>query len=119
MTTPFKPGLDVLNTGHGHAEINFDPAKCEEVEVARNAITDMLQRGYLLFLEGADGKIVKVEAFDATQGRYIIGDCSMHPAATPAAEPPKRRRGRPPGTKRGAVPMDQVRATAMGRSAGG
>jgi hypothetical protein len=117
MTT--TPGLDILNTGHGHAEINFDPSKPEELTRAKSVITDMLERGYLLFIEGADGQVVKVEAFDPAQGRYIIGDCTQHAEAQPMAEPVKRRRGRPPGTRRGSVPMDKVRATSMGRSAGG
>lgn len=135
-----KPGLDILNTGHGHAEIHFDNGDAIEMERAKRIIEDMLRRGYLLFIEGDDGKVIRVESFDAKTGRYIIGDCALYAGAEPLQPAPewpdvigsgggtspvapqaptvKRGPGRPRKTK-GAVPMNTVRATAMGRSAGG
>lgn len=119
---PEKPGLDILNTGHGHAEINFNHEDVIELERGKRIIEDMLKRGYLLFIHGDDGKMVKVEKFDRSTGKYIIGDCALYAGAEPIGEPevqsteePKKR-GRP---RKGAVPMDQVRATSIGRSAGG
>lgn len=134
-----KPGLDILNTGHGHAEIHFDNTDPIELERSKRIIEDMLRRGYLLFIEGDDGKVIRVESFDAKTGRYIIGDCALYAGADPLhpepeepntaqnevrpstgefTPPVKRGPGRPRKTK-GAVPMEKVRATAMGRSAGG
>lgn len=133
-----KPGLDILNTGHGHAEVHFDNNDPIELERGKRIIEDMLRRGYLLFIEGDDGKVVRVESFCAKTGRYIIGDCALYAGAEPLHSEPeapnpaqteerpstgeftpiKRGRGRPRKTK-GAVPMEKVRATAMGRSAGG
>jgi len=44
------PGIDVLNTGYGDFEMRFDPNKPEEVEKAKQTITDMLKRGYAIFV---------------------------------------------------------------------
>ncbi len=142
-----QPGLDILNTGRGHTELHFDKDDVIEVERAKRIIEDMLDRGYLLFVEGDDGKASRVLAFCSSTGRYIIGDRGMHSNAEPLpedwkpntmqplppaeesaagekpSEPAKRRRGRPPkadaGKQLGAVPMNKTRATAVGRSAGG
>lgn len=120
-----KPGIDILNTGKGHAEIHFDNGDAIEIERAKRIIEDMLRRGYLLFIDGDDGKVVRVESFDAKTGKYIIGDCALYagaeplgpkPDAKPEEAPFTRKRGRP---RKGAVAMDTVRATAVGRSSGG
>lgn len=121
------PGLDILNTGKGHAEVNFDHNDPIEMERGKRIIEDMLKRGYLLFIHGDDGKMVRVLSFDSTKGRYIIGDGALYagseplepdPAEEPAppATPEPKRRGRP---AKAAVSMTSVRATAIGRSAGG
>lgn len=126
-----KPGIDILNTGKGHAEVNFSIEDPIEMERGKRIITDMLRRGYLLFIHGDDGKMVRVESFCEKTGRYIIGDGALyagsepiHPEvvqlteATPESptSPEPKRRGRPP---KAAVPMATVRATSIGRSAGG
>lgn len=124
-----KPGLDILNTGKGHAEVNFSVDDPIELERGKRIIEDMLRRGYLLFIHGDDNKMIRVESFDAKTGRYIIGDGALYAGSEPlepapiatlpeaaAAAPYTRRRGRPP---KAAVPMTSVRATSIGRSAGG
>jgi len=89
------PGIDVLNTGYGDFEMRFDPNKPEEVEKAKQTITDMLKRGYAIFVR--QGKeTFRVRKFDADKIVYIIG-------STPAEE----------------VPVAETRAMAVGRSAGG
>ena len=89
------PGIDVLNTGYGDFELRFDPNKPDEVQKAKETITDMLKRGYAIFVR--QGKeFLRVRKFDADRDVYIIG-------STPAEE----------------VPIAETRATAVGRSAGG
>ncbi len=125
-----KPGLDILNTGKGHAEVNFSIDDPIELERGKRIIQDMLRRGYLLFIHGDDGKMVRVQSFCEKTGRYIIGDGALYAGSEPLEEPlvpittlpgqtvtPEPiRRGRP---RKGAVPMTTVRATSIGRSAGG
>lgn len=92
---PTFPGIDVLNTGYGDFELSFDPNKPDEVQKAKETITDMLKRGYAIFVR--QGKeTLRVRKFDVDRNVYIIG-------STPADE----------------VPIAETRATAVGRSAGG
>jgi hypothetical protein len=89
------PGIDVLNTGYGDFELRFDPNKPDEVQKAKETITDMLKRGYAIFVrQGKD--FLRVRKFDPDRNVYIIG-------STPAEE----------------VPIAETRAMAVGRSAGG
>ncbi len=113
------PGLDILNTGSGHVEMRFDKDPME-LERAKRIITDMLKRGYVLFVEGKDKELHRVEKFDPEKMVYLIADLSEAPATVPASEvgfaaPTTKRRGRP----RKAVAVAEVRTTAIGRSAGG
>jgi hypothetical protein len=88
-------GIDVLNTGYGDFELRFDPDKPDEVQKAKETITDMLKRGYAIFVR--QGKeTLRVRKFDVDRNVYIIG-------STPAEE----------------VPVAGTVATAVGRSAGG
>lgn len=125
MSATLIPGLDVLNTGHGHAEININCDDPVDKLRGKNIIEDMLKLGYTLFIIGEDGTAERVQEFCSKTGRYIIGDRTNIPQAEPLepeaqdmADPPAapRKRGRPP---KYAVPMDSVRPTAVGRSAGG
>ena len=87
--------IDVLNTGFGDFELRFDPDKPEDVEKAKQTITDMLKRGYAIFVQhGSETR--RVRKFDPDKNVYIIG-------STPAEE----------------VPVAESKATAVGRSAGG
>ena len=89
------PGIDVLNTGYGDFELRFDPNKPDEVQKAKETITDMLKRGYAIFVRQGE-QTLRVRKFDADKSVYIIG-------STPAEE----------------VPIAETRAIAVGRSAGG
>ena len=89
------PGIDVLNTGYGDFELRFDPNKPDEVQKAKETITDMLKRGYAIFVQQRQ-ETFRVRKFDVNKNVYIIG-------STPAEE----------------VPMADTRATAVGRSVGG
>ena len=74
------PGIDVLNTGYGDFELRFDPDKPDEVQKAKETITDMLKRGYAIFVR--QGKeYQRVRKFDPDRNIYIIG-------STPAEEVP-------------------------------
>ena len=89
------PGIDVLNTGYGDFELHFDPDKPDDVQKAKETITDMLKRGYAIFIRQGD-ETYRVRKFDVNRNVYIIG-------STPAEE----------------VPITKAKVTAVGRSAGG
>ena len=89
------PGIDVLNTGYGDFELRFDPNKPDEVQKAKETITDMLKRGYAIFVRQCQ-ETFRVRKFDVNKNVYIIG-------STPAEE----------------VPIAEAKAIAVGRSAGG
>lgn len=109
-----KGVVDILNVGAGHAEISFNSEKPEEVQKAQAAVTDMLRRGYALFVAGESGAQIKVLAFDATKNRYIIGDV---PEAPKESEPlPAKKKG---GRPRRALAAGQASVTAVAPSAGG
>lgn len=134
-----KGKIDILNCAKGHAEVHVDAA--DPISLARSAriIEDMLRRGYVLFINGADGALIRVEKFDAEKKVYIIGDGPLYAGEVPAAEPerrnplcgevkapithppgqaPRRGPGRPKkGTRE--VPMEKAHATAIPRTAGG
>lgn len=89
------PGIDVLNAGFGDLEIRFNPDKPDEVQKAKETITDMLKRGYAIFVQQGE-QTFRVRKFDANKNIYIIG-------CTPAEE----------------IPITKAKAVAVGRSAGG
>lgn len=135
--------IDVLNTGHGHLELKCDPANPVEMDRAKRAVADMLRRGYVLFVEGGDGALIRVEQFDEKHGKYIvsdvpgalewkvpeelkpIGEAILASAAEtrpvdevqgPGPVIEKKKPGRKPKVS---VPMEKAKVTAIGRSAGG
>lgn len=98
------PGIDILNCGHGHMEVRFNEKDPLELERAKRIIGDMLRRGYVLFVEGADKALIRVERFDAEKGVYIIADGPLYAGEdegvwpdepAPAATAEKRKPGRP------------------------
>jgi hypothetical protein len=166
--------VDILNTGAGHMQLRFDKSDPIEADRARRVVTDMLRKGFALFveigeLEPGRPNMVRVEAFDAERDVYVIADVPTEiqgdwdaeveaaragrgtfkvDEATGAVVPapqtglddgPKlakasrddgpnlpgagngRRGPRGPYGKRGrrAVPAASVKATAVGRTAGG
>lgn len=61
----------VLSVGRGDMKINFDSDDPEEVEKARIIVQDMLQRGYMIYIE-VDGEQIKVNDFDPEKDEYIV-----------------------------------------------
>ncbi len=117
MNTP-STGLDILNIGSGDIEIRFDEKDVLEKERAKRIIEDMLKRGYSLFIHGKDKALIRVKKFLPKTGHYVVAD---GPTVPPEAEPVEerlvtslRQRGRPRK-----VSMGSVKATVVGRSAGG
>ena len=89
----------MLSTGSGDFEMRFNQDNPEEVQKAKETITDMLRHGYTIFVhegEGPEATTKRVRKFDPDKNVYIIG-------STPPEE----------------VPVAKARATAVGRSAGG
>ena len=136
--------LGVLNVGAGDTKLTFD--KDNPMERARSAriVTDMLKRGYVLFIEtgknaAGNPTYQRVLQFREDVCEYIIADLDT-PAAeephsheqsreTPSREgseeagapiasanvPPAKRGGRP----RKAVAAEKATGVAVARSAGG
>lgn len=119
--------LHVLSVGRGHLTLNITEGNEAEIDLARKVITDMMARGYAIFVEDADGSAVyRVKEFNPAKMVYIIDAPDDAPDdtitipedVTPADTPPKAsRRGRKKATKE--VPVSGARATAVGRTAGG
>jgi len=116
------PGLDVLNVSSGHLKFRFDKSKPDETEKAKKVITDMLKRGYMIFVL-VDGEQKRVREFDAEKEEYILEEPEIIPEPEPtpqirtdAGDTPRRGPGRPRGRK---VAMSAARATGIGPSAGG
>lgn len=113
MNSTINPGLDVLNVGHGHLEIRFNQHDPAETDRAKHIISDMLQKGFAIFVDlGSEKGLHRVTAFDPVENAYIIKDSPDIPADSVAAPAPKGKATRK-------VPVSKVRATAVGRSAGG
>ena len=124
---PVTTGLDILNCGAGDLEIRFTKDDPIEIERASRIITDMLRRGYSLFVPGDDGRLVRVQKFDPKQMTYTIACGPTEPVpekleeyesietSFKAAE--KKKRGRPAKSK--TVHMASTKATCVGRTAGG
>lgn len=79
--------IDVLNVGAGHLKIEYSKADAIERERARRMVTDMLRRGYSLFVEVEGGELALVKEFDAEREVYIVSDV---PARSDEAEPRPR-----------------------------
>ena len=135
--------MGILNVGAGDTKLTFD--KNNPMERARSAriVTDMLKRGYVLFIETSkDAKgnpaYQRVLEFKEDVCEYIIADLAtpikqettdheqsgetasgergealIQPAKTNI--PQARKGGRP----RKSVPAEQARGVAVARSAGG
>lgn len=70
--------LSVLNCGKGDIRIKLDKDSPIEVLKAKRMIQDMLKRGYLLAIEGKDGKLIPVDHFDAEAGEYIVCEGALY-----------------------------------------
>lgn len=117
--------LSVLNCSAGDIRIKLDKDNPIDILRAKRMIVDMLRRGYLLAIEGEDGKLQPVHSFDENAGEYIILEAALYSGGDepPAEEEqvdqtaePKLQKGKP--TKK-RVPMDKAKATAVPMTAGG
>lgn len=118
MSDQSEPGsLSVLNVGHGDLKLSFNSQDPAEVERARKAVNDMLNRGYAIFVELAGGKLRRVKKFDSRRDVYIVADV---PAEAAAAGPAQTGNGRRSSKQRTAsIPAKKAKATAVAPTAGG
>lgn len=123
--------LAVLNVGSGHREITWRPDDEADRVRAAEIINGALRRGYAIFVH-LGGSTVRVRRFLSEFHTYLIDEPEDEAARVEAAQaapaPHKNRcarcghathRGRCRGTKLREVETAKVRATAVGRSAGG
>lgn len=127
--------LEILNVGSGHLTLTFNKDDRPEIERAKRIVTDMLARGYAIFVQVGE-ELRPVRRFDPKTATYYITDVG---GEVRGGAPPRESSGSPPATgavstcarcgrsrHKGrcrkvevAVPMAHARATAVGRSAGG
>ena len=118
--------VEILNVGEGDTKLVFDKNNPQERERAAKIVQDMLQRGYALLVEvGRDDNgqplYQRAHGFDPNTCEYIIASAGDevvdigHDVGQSAAEPRRKKRGRP--QKR--VPADSVRTVGVARTAGG
>jgi hypothetical protein len=118
--TPKNLGeVAILNVGDGDTKLTFDPTKPAERKRAASVVTDMLKRGFAIFVQVGekDGKPLysRAETFDPETCEYLIVGTPEENTDEPSPAPGKRR-GRPPGTR---IKAESTRTVAVGRSAGG
>lgn len=110
--------VGILNVGAGDTKLTFDPERPDDRERAAQVVTDMLRRGYAIFVEVGtqDGKLLyqRAETFDPETCEYII-------VGTPHADESttEKKERRASGAPRQRVKAETTRATAVARSAGG
>lgn len=110
--------IDILNTGEGHMEIKLNEDDPISMERAKRIITDMIKRGYALFVHGKNNVLCRVKRFDPKKMVYIIGDGPEIPTeAIPAEETKAEKVDRQKGYRQ--VPASRAKVTVVGRSAGG
>lgn len=119
MTTATTDGgtLDILNVGLGHLTLTVTQGDGIEIDKARRVITDMLNRGYAIFVETEQG-LKRVRKFDPVQMVYYIDD-TLETQPADSEKKPDGRRGYKGRRGQRAVPVAKSKATAVGRTAGG
>jgi hypothetical protein len=65
--------IEILNTGEGDVELKFNKENEIEMTKARAAISDMLHRGYALFVRDGEN-LRRIKCFDPEEDCYILGD---------------------------------------------
>lgn len=111
--------MSILSVGRGDIRITFDSEDPDEVDRARATVRDMLNRGYLIFVE-VEGDLVRVSDFDPERNEYIV---KVDKRSSPYKEQQKTESGKKKKkkakktTKR--VPAKGTRGTAVAPTAGG
>lgn len=118
--------LGILNVGAGDTKLSFDPKKPKEVARAKRIVTDMLRRGFAIFVEvGKDERgplYRRAVDFDQTTAEYlIVGDPADEEPEEPSVEvaPIAPPRGRKAKSKTSRVAAATTNAVAVARTAGG
>lgn len=117
--------VGILNVGAGDTKLSFDPAKPKEVARAKRIITDMLRKGFAIFVEvGKDEKgplYRRAVSFDESTAEYlIVGDPEEETENVVTDQTPKTKgksgkASRP--TRR--IAAEKTNAVAVSRTAGG
>lgn len=104
------PGcLEVLSVGKGDLKLTVGGDDPEDTEKARALITEMLRKGYGIFVE-TDKGLTRVKRFNPKRMTYVISEIVED--ALPAKEKPRRVVDKH-------VPVAGSKATAIGRTSGG
>lgn len=108
--------LDVLSIGKGDLRITIG-GDADDTEKARKLITEMLEKGYAIFVETDEG-LTRVKRFMPKRMTYVISDFGdeLDAVAEPA---PVTSKTRPRGKRTREVPVGGSKAVAVGRTAGG
>lgn len=123
--------LEVLNVNAGDMKFNFDSNDPQEVARAERVVQDMLQRGYMLFVE-VDGKLERCLSFNKERCEYVIADgpgpvghipepiptLRSDRDTTPKNSPTKGQKSKARTGTRG-VSAKTAKATAIPRTSGG
>jgi hypothetical protein len=123
--------IEILNTGEGDVELKFNKENEIEMTKARAAISDMLHRGYALFVREGEN-LRRIKCFDPEEDCYILGDQipdhdpfkkdpspSPSPSPSPATETvlPKISSKAKKGKAKASITKSKV--IAVGRTSGG
>ena len=105
--------LSVLSVGRGDLVISFENDDPVEVERAKSVISDMLKRGYMLFVE-VKGKLQRVKRFNPKTESYVVswpveGVQQYKVAAGAKAKKAKTKE----------IPMKKAKAVGVAPTAGG
>lgn len=107
-----RGSLDVLSIGKGDLRITIG-GDADDTEKARKLITEMLEKGYAIFVETDEG-LTRVKRFMPKRMTYVISDFGDSGPELDPAPAPKRR-----GKRTREVPVGGTKAVAVGRTAGG
>lgn len=110
--------VSILNAGAGDLRISFNSKKREEVQAARQMVTDLLKQGYAIVVEDENGDHQVVREFDPATNEYIVTGPSVVAAPT-AEETPAEPAATKPKAQRRRIRAGSTRATAIAPSAGG
>lgn len=115
------PGLAILNCAAGDIRVAFDKGDPQEVARAERIVADMLSRGYIIFAYDEEGKLHRVESFDATTCEYVIADGPQHgkKQAAKTGTPKKAKESSEKDPPRKRLPADKSPAVGVARTAGG
>ena len=69
-----KGTIGILNVGAGDTKLSFDPTNPMERARSARIVTDMLKRGYVLFIDTGGKSYQRVLKFDEAHCEYIIAD---------------------------------------------